>query len=315
MIFLGQFFLITIYFFSSLSASNLLKEENFDFITPSEEIIKTYEEQRNLILSFIPDSHGDYWGICKIKGNLDYFVPPFKILLNGLKHEDLIKIMSNENSNYFLAFFWHYFSDCSKTMRFDQTVSLGPPSYRFFLPKFISLKRIFKNFRIFLSQSFLRSKFSNNQESSDPSSISNLLLVSEIFWNQRLKHIGRRVLRPTVFIKWKRIIEERFALLDMVLSKGIEDLLIQEYGKLVYEIKDGIGEITSPIRNFCFLVRYLGLLLKDVKCNEFLSRLEWLSQQTPMFLAHFFYFLKYYYLDRCFGSRYLAVIGIIRIFP
>jgi hypothetical protein len=225
-------------------------------------------------------------GVSKIYKDSPELVHPIQNLCNQLSAEQLLVAMNEEDSLKFLVAFWFSSQSPREVLVFDNIKSLFNLNNTHYFAE-----NLFLNFRNYVSQAVRKSK------REDSSAGIAILSAAWNLWQNKLKQVGRRILTPVAFEKIKRLIEDRLHFCDIFLSHRTEELLIQQYWKLVPEIEGGIDRITPAIQNFCFLTTHLWDLIRNVNSPTFLSNLEWLAEETPMKIIHILYFMKFSFLD------------------
>jgi hypothetical protein len=269
-----------------ISVSYTSKLEKISLI-PTAETISIYENEKRNILSFYLSTFKNH----SIKPNkrVSMKLTDSFDILKQLTPAELIKAMLMDGSDYFLIILLYGLRERYTILIFHDVRSLQPSNDR---NRFKSTKRIFRNFRIFLSQAIADSKPSDWEKSVDSSAGRELLILFNNFWQGRLKPLARKILIPDDFKIWKQFIEDRLLFCEIFLSRKTEELFISTNRDLVREIERGIFKATPALQNFYFLYDYFTKHMGNVKSPNFLLYFEWLALQSPFFLINFLNLLR-----------------------
>jgi hypothetical protein len=153
----------------------------------------------------------------------------------------------------------------------------------------IPLKRIFKNFRVFFLNTFIRVKdecFCT--DSPNRSTSFDLLRKFDSFWNTRLYRLARQLLSEKEFEMELKQFKDRVRFLDTFLNNDFESLLGYEFKRL----HNGFHNISTVLENFIFLTQHLELHLRNSEGPDFVKWLNLLASQIPEFIVYFFYFSR-----------------------
>jgi hypothetical protein len=223
---------------------------------------------------------------------------------------DLKKFMESmiaEKSNQFLITFWFGFGALGKLLVFPTIISLYP----FRDSKSIKLKKIMKNFRIFIHWKFNEMNDPNCcTGSADPSERRVLLDLVQNFWQQRFEHLCSKILSSDEFMKQKKLVEERIRFTYKFLDCGAKYLLMGEFKNLRNDLQGKNYKDSQSAWNFAFLVRHFERHLEKVQSSNFVELFDWLASQSPLFIIYFFYFAKHSYLE-CTSHLDLLIHGEI----
>jgi hypothetical protein len=263
----------------------------------SQESAKMYEQDRKVILTYCRNIFERNYEFANIEFRSQKYETAMISLGRKLTAIELLNSMLLEESNHFLSVFWFSIRNIFDLLERSEIKSLWNIRISS-TTKFPSLRRIFDNYRIYMSQAFVKLKI----DPADPSTGYNLLSTFQLFWYNKLEPLGRKILGLKSFRKQKKLIEERFHFINIFLFHIPEDLLIREFKRLLQDTKKEKPKSTLAIRNFCFLAKVFVRQLDDIRSFVFLEKLKWLASQTSNFLIYFFYFLNWTFLeypDRC----------------
>ena len=142
----------------------------------------------------------------------------------------------------------------------------------------------FKGFRAYTSFKLL--EFKHNDVT-----FSTILERSKEFWHTKLYKLARLLLTPDEFEIENSLMNERFSLFQLLIDNGPFPLIIFEYNKLCWNVRNNNeGSFTTSSSNFYYLVCYIGGRSKIYENTT----LKWLADQTPHFLSFFFFFQSFF---------------------
>ena len=272
------------------------EDEILSLPAPSTESDIIYKLERDNIMSFFRDmfKSGTKFSLNSARYRFELAM---QHLLNNLNTKELLKAMMQDNSGYFLSIFWIGFQRFKKDLEFKRTNTLYSLNFPYNEMSDDDVKVIFNMFRSFVFRVFAEAIHSCGTDSAGSSESYDLLCIFQMFWYNKLEHMGKKLLKPIEFKGEREMTEERFRFLERFLSNDPKVQIIWEYKRL-RQVSREPNISPFALERFYFLAQHLEFRLRKLDFPEFFNDLEWLASQSPLFLAYFFYFLEFLILDR-----------------